>query len=165
MFKLSICLLNFMLLLNCFNGRPTVPDEAKIAHKELQKLRASTQTGVTISNYEQLVIEAKTAVNLAETKLPITPPNVDLTRNDVPEGLLMLTNSQMHKAMDAYQDAAVAWRCKISGKKLIDTNEGKEIQRKHNIPAVNMDADTVLQYLWDEANMSTLSLQGLLSQE
>ena len=148
---------------NYFNNRPKpVPEEAQAAHRTLQRIRAATQTGVTLDNYSQLVIDAKTAVNMAEPKLPaVTTEEIKKTGYDFKkEHNLESINSLLQEVMKTYQDAGVAWRSKRTGKNLIETEEGKIIQANYNIPNAEMEADNVIQILWGRAEIQMLILQS-----
>lgn len=147
------------------NQPKKLPDEAKTAHKALQKLQAATQTGVTFFNYEQLLIDAKTAVNVAETKLPVVQsPKVLKDGYDYAEEFRFESvNFQMQKAMEAFLDAKTAWRHKITNTKLADTPEGKALLSKYVfLISSNDDADAATQKLWSRADDCMNTLQRLI---
>jgi hypothetical protein len=151
-----------IFLSGCMNSQPTVPEEAKTALKSLQKVQAATQMGISLISYEQLLIEAKTYVNIAENKLPPVLSNKVIKDgyDFSPEYRLESINYQMQKVMDAYQAARTVWRHKISDKNLSDTPEGNAVLTNYAfIIAPNTDKDTAIQKLWDRADIHLDNLQ------
>ncbi len=147
------------------NKAASIPEEVKIAYVALQKLRAATQTGVSLINYEQLLIEAKTSVNLADTKLPVvvSPKILKDGYDFAPENRLESISSQMQKIMDTYVDVATTWRHKITNKNLSDTPEGKAILSKYAFMITSeTDKDIVIQKLWDRDEKSMELLTSLV---
>lgn len=163
--KKLICALSLsVFLLGCLNTQPTIPEEAKTAHKALQKLQAATQTGISFNNYAELLIDARAAVNSAEIKLPAASQKILKDGYDfAPEYRLESVNSQMQKAMDAYQAAKTVWWHKITNKNLSDTPEGKVILSKYAfLVSAETDEDTAIQRFWDRADVAMRTLQKLV---
>ncbi len=165
MVKLFICLLSFAAMLNCFDGHPTIPEEVKTAHKALQKLQAATETGIDFIYYKQALVEAKTAVNIAESKLPaVTSPKIVKDGYDfAPEYRLESIEFQMQKTMDAYISAGIAWQHHITNKKLSDSPEGNTVLSQYNFMITSeTDEEVVIQKLWDRADKSMKLLMSLI---
>lgn len=136
------------------------PEEAKIALKSLQKIKAATEVGVSYMNYQQLVIAAKAEVNAASSKLPSALPKSDGTYDlkDYPSKL----RYELNEAMDAYADAQRMWEEKNAGRKLsLDTEPGKTLLPKYKLTTT--DPDDALQILWEIGNISTLSSEGAIN--
>lgn len=163
MSKFILLCLFVVLFLGCF--KQSVPEEVKTAHNALQKLKAATETGVNPNNYQQLIIEAKTAVNIAEATLPAISVEEAIKGEYklTEDNFLSCLNIEMQGAMIAYQDAQTAWQHKIQNKELITSAEGRLIQKKYNIHYSEMGNEQVLQYLWHKAKLKTWGLQGLIA--
>lgn len=110
--------------------------EARNAVSVLKKVQAATQVGVNYEQYSQLVIESKTAVNEASSKLS----NGELKR-------------ELQATMDAYADAGEGWsKCEQSDPTIIGRinklplksiatgdDTGQRLRRKYNIKTLMED--------------------------
>lgn len=82
----------------------------------LRKVKASTEVGVNLQTYTDLLIDAKTEID----KVTAACENENYTG--------------LRQAMSAYTDAAAVWNTAMSGKVSYRRGIGKEVMDKYSIP-------------------------------
>jgi hypothetical protein len=116
---------------------------ARTAIAALKKVQAATETGVNYQQYGQLLIEAKTAVNEASSKLP--------------DGEL---KTEMEAAMEAYTDAGQAWGIMLEGHTLYSEGRGAKWDQKYSLGLPSrgeyvydqMQRKVVVSQIWEAAD-------------
>lgn len=141
----------------------TMPDEVKNARLAFDKLSAALEVGMPIMEYNRLLIDAKVAVDAADTKLPyfsealITSAVEDSYSNDQ-NTELQVAHKTMGDVMTLHKQALFVWNTKIKGQRLWDTPEGSRIRWDHRFEAT-MTEDQILQALWSKASAKALRFQ------
>lgn len=132
------------------NQKLAMPEEVKAARVAFDKLDAALEIGVPYQEYNRLLIEAKTAVNAADRKLPyISNPKI-IAGEEIAVWDDDLELQSAHKAMLDAMAAQFVWNTKIQGKRLWDTPEGSKIRWDNRFEA-SVTEDEVLQKLWYKA--------------
>lgn len=127
------------------DGRPQPYEEAVDA---LLRVKASTEVGVNLLKYSDLLIDAKTKVDKA------TAAGVDGK------------NAALTTAMGAYVDAAAVWDAAYSGKVSYKRGVGKAVMEKYSIPIDEgetypydpgyITSRYLIRQLWDRAEASLM---------
>lgn len=148
-----------LIFSRCSLRHTAMPDEVKTARSAFKKLDAALSVGVPYAEYNRLLIETKTAVNAADTKLPyIVGSAADKIEFDSDGNDLQRAHRAMLDAMDRYADAQFVWDTKIQGKKLWDTPRGSQIRWDNRYPAT-MTEDDIQQALWSSAKTDALTFE------
>lgn len=161
--KRLLSILLIIAALTAFSGgcllqhkKNDLPKEAVVAVKTLEKLQAATEVGVSFSNYQALLIEAKAAVNAASRMLPPARPAGDDYSTDALKASL---SDNLNKAIDSYADAQTAWDEKLHGRSLSpDKEPGKSLIPKYKLKT--SDPEEAMQLFWYMAKLYTLSATG-----
>lgn len=132
-----------------------MPPEVRTAKDAFHKLSAALEIGVPYIEYNRYLIELKTAVTAADSKLPaVVDPRImkgeNVTTGDYNNTKLQVGHKAMLDAMDIYKEAQMVWDTKIKGKHLWDTPEGSKLRWDHRF-AASMTEDDILQSLWTSA--------------
>lgn len=133
-----------------------VSEEAHAAINALRKLQAATEVGVSFPKYQELVIEAKTAVNAALPTLPDARPENEGSADGIKASL----KRNLQKAVGSYADAQTVWNEKLKGKQHLarDEEPGKSLIPRYELSSPDLDDN--LQKIWYIANMHTLGTQS-----
>ncbi len=125
-------------------GRVRLTDEQKAAGdsatKELGRIEAAVQVGVSYQNYSKLVIDAKAATNEASRTLP----TCDL-------------RTRISEAMDAYADAGTVWNDKIFHR---ERGVDSAIIARYELKS-DEDPDVALQLIWAVADSKLRAARAL----